>query len=159
MRHAPHAHAHPDAALASTSSSTFLFFYSLLCVLQLPSPLFSFFFFFLMIRRPPSSPLFPYTPLFRSSACRPGGSGSPSCRRDQRGAGGRARRRPRCARGKRLRSRGPRARRRGASLPPAARARSQPHHLAAPAREPHDVLDRRNRLLVAVGREHAPAQV
>src|SRR6266545_7594965 len=29
-----------------------------------------FFFFFLMIRRPPRSTLFPYTTLFRSSACR-----------------------------------------------------------------------------------------
>src|SRR3989442_1001081 len=29
-------------------------------------------FFFLMIRRPPRSTLFPYTTLFRSSACRPG---------------------------------------------------------------------------------------
>src|SRR5256885_5264088 len=31
---------------------------------------FSIFFFFLMIRRPPRSTLFPYTTLFRSSACR-----------------------------------------------------------------------------------------
>src|SRR5215510_15439428 len=31
---------------------------------------FVFFFFFLMIRRPPRSTLFPYTTLFRSSACR-----------------------------------------------------------------------------------------
>src|SRR5256885_12244092 len=30
--------------------------------------LYIFFFFFLMIRRPPRSPLFPYTPLFRSTA-------------------------------------------------------------------------------------------
>src|SRR2546425_13251725 len=30
-----------------------------------------FFFFFLMIRRPPRSPLFPYTPLFRSDLMRP----------------------------------------------------------------------------------------
>src|SRR5216684_5347004 len=33
--------------------------------------LFIFFFFFLMIRRPPRSTLFPYTTLFRSSACWP----------------------------------------------------------------------------------------
>src|SRR3954449_13632374 len=31
-------------------------------------PCLSFFFFFLMIRRPPRSPLFPYTTLFRSAA-------------------------------------------------------------------------------------------
>src|SRR5256885_10409328 len=34
----------------------------------LPDPLRSFFFFFLRIRRPPSSPLFPYPTLFRSRA-------------------------------------------------------------------------------------------
>src|SRR2546429_3686039 len=33
------------------------------------SPPYRFFFFFLMIRRPPRSPLFPYTTLFRSIAC------------------------------------------------------------------------------------------
>src|SRR6478752_8757425 len=32
----------------------------------------NFFFFFLMIRRPPRSPLFPYTTLFRSSRCQDG---------------------------------------------------------------------------------------
>src|SRR2546430_12009851 len=35
-------------------------------------------FFFLMIRRPPRSTLFPYTPLFRSSTLSPRGSASPS---------------------------------------------------------------------------------
>src|SRR4051812_49896330 len=41
---------------------------------------FVFFFFFLMIRRPPRSPLFPYTTLFRSRGARrrPTNSGSPS---------------------------------------------------------------------------------
>src|SRR5260370_827234 len=39
--------------------------YSIICISYLPLlPLFSFFF-FLMIRRPPRSPLFPYTPLSR----------------------------------------------------------------------------------------------
>src|SRR5439155_20242509 len=38
-----------------------------LCLTSLLTP-----FFFLLIRRPPSSPLFPYTTLFRSSASAPG---------------------------------------------------------------------------------------
>src|SRR5438874_8602489 len=36
-------------------------------------------FFFLMIRRPPSSTLFPYTTLFRSAACASRPRCSPSC--------------------------------------------------------------------------------
>src|SRR5438876_7199991 len=44
------------------------------------------FFFFLMIRPPPTSTLFPYTTLFRSSRCRPSGTAAPGfpaprCRR------------------------------------------------------------------------------
>src|SRR5258708_24580009 len=36
-------------------------------------------FFFLMIRRPPRSTLFPYTTLFRSQRCLPGGGGLCRC--------------------------------------------------------------------------------
>src|SRR2546423_13278097 len=43
-----------------------------------PSPVIIFFF-FLMMRRPPRSPLFPYTPLFRSMAA-PGAGGVPVVR-------------------------------------------------------------------------------
>src|SRR2546430_16338897 len=50
----------------SCSVSASLFFFS--CYLC--STLLFFFFFFLMIRRPPRSPLFPYTPLFRSVGIR-----------------------------------------------------------------------------------------
>src|SRR2546430_8156867 len=50
------------------------------------------FFFFLMIRRPPRSPLFPYTTLFRSDAARPGVSGSRHPRRQPRSAFGHVRR-------------------------------------------------------------------
>src|SRR5256885_8110033 len=45
-----------------------------------PTPTLPFFFFFLMIRRPPSSPLFPYTPLSRSQ--RTGPAGRPRLERD-----------------------------------------------------------------------------
>src|SRR2546421_554296 len=51
-----------------------------------PHPNHMCFFFFLMIRRPPRSPLFPYTTLFRSRAAPGGGA---------RGRGGRDRRRAR----------------------------------------------------------------
>src|SRR4029079_15410793 len=40
------------------------------CVSTCASYVFLFFFFFLMIRRPPRSPLFPYTTLFRSGRAR-----------------------------------------------------------------------------------------
>src|SRR3954462_16042507 len=65
---------------------------SLTILLRPPIPLSSFchilvtpcffFFFFLMIRRPPRSPLFPYTPLFRSATCR----GTPATTRRRGGA-------------------------------------------------------------------------
>src|SRR5256885_4987976 len=55
--------------LNAFSSPLFLHFLLFFFLLSSPHPLF-FFFFFLMIRRPPRSPLFPYTPLFRSRAAR-----------------------------------------------------------------------------------------
>src|SRR5258708_38114333 len=51
---------------------SFLFIADLrsLLLLRIQLGTFFFFFFFLMIRRPPRSPLFPYTPLFRSHSTR-----------------------------------------------------------------------------------------
>src|SRR2546427_11855828 len=47
-----------------------------------------FFFFFLMIRRPPSSPLFPYTTLFRSPGGKPPlDKGNPAARRGRKATG------------------------------------------------------------------------
>src|SRR5438270_4095888 len=53
------------------------------------------FFFFLLIRRPPRSTLFPYTTLFRSDRAR-------DVHRARAAVPGRARRRPQCARERRL---------------------------------------------------------
>src|SRR2546426_12561967 len=49
------------------------------------SLLLDFFFFFLMIRRPPRSTLFPYTTLFRSSACMPGAASRGCCSSERGG--------------------------------------------------------------------------
>src|SRR2546430_9776709 len=63
------------------------------------------FFFFLIIRPPPSSPLFPYPPLFRSTASRPRrDGGAPGGEGDRTHQGGRSRRGGRRRGGHRSRS-------------------------------------------------------
>src|SRR5207248_10125521 len=89
-------------------------------------------FFFFMLRRPPRSTLFPYTTLFRSSACRPRrGRGSGSAHRVPA-------RRPPCrpSRGARMRRRGGTSRCRS----PARGGRSEEH--TSELQSPYDLVCR-----------------